>query len=181
MEKKYIVSQFIISALVFALLAIFGFFGIKGYISDYIKETTRQEVEEQGSAVIAPLPSQPSRNIQAEQIEIQNEELVKSSTLEQSYLDGMITEIGQGYVKINPSGDMLRRFADPVFVVEYMRERTVNIQADKTKIIKQESANNDSEGISIDNLKKGDRIGIISDGAIGLKSNFLALTILLLQ
>lgn len=90
-------------------------------------------------------------------------------------ISGTVVEVGNDYVKIRPSSELLRGSDDQVLISDYLRDRTIRISSD-TRILKLEAVSKKEASAkpSISDIKNGDYVMVMSKDSIGTSAEFTA-------
>ena len=172
MNNEQISSRIANLVVVVVVASAVNFFAMQFYVGKIIDR------EIQNKLTTSQNGSNQAGKIAGDSVEVV--EGLKSRILDLNEASGTIVEVKEDSVRIKPSGELLGGINDQMFVIDYLRDRTVKI-TDETKIMRQELEKKSvtSTPMKISELKVGDYVMVISKEGIGNKTEFTASSLFL--
>ncbi len=136
----------------------------------------RNMISQESSTNVGEIQSNSNQNGSRDPRDIAKEEAdLKSRVQNSNEISGTVVEVGNDYVKIRPSSELLGGSDDQVFIADYLRDRTIRISSD-TRILKLDMTNKKESSAkpSITDIKNGDYVMVMSKESIGTSAEFIA-------
>ena len=168
MDNRKVFYQVLNLIVIVVAAAATSFFAPRYYV--------RNMISQESSTNVGEIQSNSNQNGSRDPRDIAKEEAdLKSRVQNSNEISGTVVEVGNDYVKIRPSSELLGGSDDQVFIADYLRDRTIRISSD-TRILKLDMTNKKESSAkpSITDIKNGDYVMVMSKESIGTSAEFIA-------
>lgn len=169
MDNKKVFHYTLKLVIIIVVASATSFFATRYYVQRIVSQELKGWNMEGTQSSIDQNGSRDPRDIAKEEADL------KSRIQNSNEISGTVVEVGNDYVKIRPSSELLGDSNDQVFIADYLRDRTVKIASD-TRILKLEAPNEKEIGAkpSIADIKNGDYVMVMRKEGIGTSAEFTA-------